>query len=180
MHWRLKHTNLLREPADALIVSANPQLNLSGGVGADLLNRYGEAVQTELHYHLKKIGRRYVEPTGVVPTFGGGVPYKVVLHAVAVDAFYETSPAWVEACFRKALELAAKYDARSVAAAALATGYGRLPLVDFAAGLRPLLRLEFPPLEQLTLCLKSRDRCDELASLLPELTMLAAEDDVLD
>ena len=85
MRWQLKHADLLHEPAEALIVSANPQLNLSGGVGAALLNRYGQDVQTELHYHLKKIGQRYVQPTEVVPTFGGGVPYKVVLHAVAKD-----------------------------------------------------------------------------------------------
>lgn len=171
MRWLLKHTSLLLEPAEALIVSANPYLNLSGGVGADLLNRYGQAVQTELHYHLKRIGKRYVQPTDVVPTFGGDTPYKVVLHAVAIDAFYDTSPDWVTACYVKALELAAKYEARTIAAAALATGYGRMPMSDFAAGLLPLLGREFPPVEQVTICLTNKAKFDELAELVPELSV---------
>jgi O-acetyl-ADP-ribose deacetylase (regulator of RNase III) len=169
MRWRLKHVDLLNEPCEALVVSGNPFLNLSGGVGADLLNRYGQAIQTELHYHLKKIGRRYVEPTDVVPTFGGDVPYKVILHAVAIDAFYETSPEWVTATFSKALALAAKYEARAVAAAALATGYGRMSLLDFAVGLKPLLARSFDPVEQVTLCVVNQSKYEELAELLPEL-----------
>lgn len=174
MRWQLKHADLLHEPAEALIVSANPQLQLSGGVGAALLNRYGQDVQTELHYHLKKIGKRYVQPTDVAPTFGGGVPYKVVVHAVAIDAFYDTSPEWVTAALDRALQLAARFEAHTVAAAALATGYGRMPMIDFAVGLKPLLRRTYAPVEQVTLCLSNREKYEELASLLPEL--LAAPD----
>ena len=33
MRWTIKHGNILNEPADVLICSANPFLNLSGGVG---------------------------------------------------------------------------------------------------------------------------------------------------
>ena len=180
MRWYLKQANLLREPADALIVSGNPYLNLSGGVGADLLNRYGQDLQTELHYHLKKIDSRYVQPTDVVPTFGGHTPYKVIFHAVAIDAFYDTSPDWITACYAKALELAAKYEVRTVAAAALATGYGRMPMIDFAVGLRPLLRREFTPLEQVTICLKNQAKCEELAALLPELQLVAPAADMVE
>ena len=180
MRWYLKHTNLLSEPADALVVSGNPYLNLSGGVGADLLNRYGQDLQTELHYHLKKIGQRYVQPTDVVPTFGGHTPYKVILHAVAIDAFYDTAPDWITACYAKALELAAKYDARTVAAAALATGYGRMPMIDFAVGLRPLFRRDFAPIAQATICLRNHAKCEELATLLPELQLVASSADVVE
>jgi O-acetyl-ADP-ribose deacetylase (regulator of RNase III) len=173
--WILKHGSALHEPADALIVSANPFLNLSGGSGGDLLNRFGQDLQTELHYHLKKIGARYVQPTDVVPTFGGNVPYKLILHAVAIDAFYDTSPDWVTACYVKALDIAAKHQVRTIAAVALATGYGRMPMIDFAVGLRPLLRRDFPPVEQVTLCLTKRDKFDELAALLPELETVAGD-----
>jgi O-acetyl-ADP-ribose deacetylase (regulator of RNase III) len=169
MRWLLKHGNLLAEPADALIVSANPFLNLSGGVGGALLNKYGQAIQTELHYHLKKIGQRYVQPMEVVPTFGGDVPHKVILHAVAIDAFYDSSPEWVTAALVKALELAAKYEARTIACAALATGYGRMPMSDFAAGLKPVMKRAFPPLEQATICISNAEKFEELAALLPEL-----------
>jgi O-acetyl-ADP-ribose deacetylase (regulator of RNase III) len=175
MRWLLKHGNLLAEPADALIVSANPFLNLSGGVGGALLNKYGQALQTELQYHLKKIGQRYVQPMAVVPTFGGDVPYRIILHAVAIDAFYDSSPDWVTAAMLKALELGAKYEARTVAAAALATGYGRLPMIDFAAGLNPLLRREFPPVEQVTICITNEDKVEELAALLPGLERVASQ-----
>jgi O-acetyl-ADP-ribose deacetylase (regulator of RNase III) len=176
----LKQANLLQEPAEALIVSGNTQLNLSGGVGAELLNKYGQALQTELHYHLKKIDRRYVEPTAVVPTFGGGVPYKVVLHAVAIDAFYDSSPDWVTTCFVKALQLASQYEARTIAAAALATGYGRMPMIDFAAGLRPVLRQSFAGVERVTLCLTNADKVEELAGYLPELQVVPAAPEVLE
>ena len=169
MRWILKHANLLHEPADALIVSGNPYLNLSGGVGADLLNRYGQGLQTELYYHLKKIGSRYVQPTDVVPTFGGDTPYKVILHAVAIDAFYDTSPDWVTSSYANALALALKYGARTVAAAALATGYGRMPMIDFAVGLKPLLKRAFGPIEHVTICMTNEDKFRELAGLLPDL-----------
>jgi O-acetyl-ADP-ribose deacetylase (regulator of RNase III) len=49
MRWTIKHGNIIDESADALICSANVMLNLSGGVGADLLGRYGLAMQKELH-----------------------------------------------------------------------------------------------------------------------------------
>ena len=175
MRWRIAHASLLSEPADAAIVSANPFLNLSGGVGGALLNKYGQAIQAELHYHLKKIGQRYVQPTDVVPTFGGDVPYKVILHAVAIDAFYDSSPEWVTASMEKALELAAKYEGRTVVAAALATGYGRMSMSDFAAGLRPLLPREFPPVEQVTICISNELKFEELVELLPELTLSKPE-----
>lgn len=170
MRWYLKHTNLLSEPADALVVSGNPHLNLSGGVGADLLNRYGQGLQTELHYHLKKIGSRYVQPTDVVPTFGGDTPYKVILHAVAIDAFYDTSPDWVTQCYLNALALADKYSARTIAAASLATGYGKMPMIDFAVGLKPLLKRTAGNVERVTICITNPAKVEELAALLPELT----------
>jgi O-acetyl-ADP-ribose deacetylase (regulator of RNase III) len=169
MQWSLQPTSLHNEPADALIVSANPFLNLSGGVGADLLNRYGQAIQDELHYYLRSRGKRHVEPCEVVPTFGGNTPYRLIVHAVAIDAFYDTEPAWVTAALNSALELIAQHDVRRVALVALATGYGHLSMRDFATGLRPLLSREYPPLADAVLCLPDAVKFDELTSMLPEL-----------
>ena len=166
MHWLFRHANLLDQPADVLICSGNPFLNLSGGVGADLLNRYGQPLQDELRSYLASRKLRYVQPCDVVPTYGGNTPYKVILHAIAIDAFYDSSPVWITATIEKALTIAAQHEARSVALAALATGYGRMSLSDFAAGLKPLLLREFPPLEEVTLCLQSRDKFDELQDAL--------------
>lgn len=169
MRWLLKHTSVLHEPADALVVSAHPRLEIEGGLTADLLNRYGQAIQTELRYHLKKIGARQMEPCDVVPTFGGDTPYKAILHAVAFDAFYDSSPDWITAALAKSLELAARYEARRVAVAAVATGYAALPLIDFAAGLRPLLRRDYPPVEEVVLCVQNGEKFEELARYVPEI-----------
>ena len=50
--WSLKHGDLLDEPADVLVCSANVFLNLSGGVGGAFLLRYGGQMQEELHRYL--------------------------------------------------------------------------------------------------------------------------------
>src|SRR5437763_11221519 len=52
MHWRIRHGDILDEPADVLICSANPFLTLSGGVGGALLLRYGPSLQSELNEYL--------------------------------------------------------------------------------------------------------------------------------
>jgi O-acetyl-ADP-ribose deacetylase (regulator of RNase III) len=177
MQWRLRRGNVWSEPADAVIVTAHPFLNLAGGAGAQLLNRQGQAIQTELHYHLQKIGARYLQPTDVAPTFGGDVPYRVVLHAVALDAFYDSSADWIAATLANALALAVRYEARTVSAVALATGYGQLPLEAFASGLRAVASRPFPPLEQFTLCVRDSDKFTALTALLPEFILLDAPAD---
>jgi O-acetyl-ADP-ribose deacetylase (regulator of RNase III) len=57
MRWTLKTGNILDEPADVLICSANPHLTLSGGVGADLLARYGGAMQDYLQQQMRSVLR---------------------------------------------------------------------------------------------------------------------------
>src|SRR4051795_407916 len=92
MRWSVKHCDILDEPADVLVCSANPWLNLSGGVGGEVLLRYGPRMQEELHRHLAGRGLRWV-PQGEVMACGPcGTPYRAVLHAVAVDCFYGSSP----------------------------------------------------------------------------------------
>lgn len=58
MRWIVKHDDILDEPADVLVCSANPWLNLSGGVGGEILLRYGPQMQEELHRLLAGRGRR--------------------------------------------------------------------------------------------------------------------------
>ena len=89
--WTASVGELLDLSADALICSANPQLNLSGGVGGEFLLRYGESKQQYLHDWLRRSGRRFAMPGTVVVAPSCGSPFCVVLHAVAIDAFYDTS-----------------------------------------------------------------------------------------
>jgi len=169
MRWQLKLTNLLDEPADVLVCSANVALNLSGGVGAELLGRYGNKMQTALHEVVNKRSPRAALRGEVFAYVGEEVPYKAILHAVAIDGWYESSPQVITEITRKALQMAAGYGARKVAFTVLATGFGHLTMADFAAGIRPVLNDQLPPVEEVVLGLLQDHQVAELARQLPEL-----------
>ena len=150
-HWRVRAGDILDEPADVLICSANPFLTLSGGVGGALLLRYGPSLQVELNEFLKRQGRRYLEPGSIVVTEAAAMPYRAVVHAVAVNAFYESSPEIVGRVLRAALVAAAERGAITVAVTALATGYGKLSIAQFASGLNSLVCETFPPIREVVI-----------------------------
>ena len=166
MRWELSHGNILEERVDVLVCSANVFLNLSGGVGGEILLRCGPTAQEELHQWLKERGRRFVQPGEVVTASPHGLPFKAILHAVAIDAFYHTTPDVLKAVVDKSIRTAASLEAGTVALTALATGFGRLSMHQFAEAVSPLLRLEYPPVAEVRICVKSRDERDELAAAL--------------
>jgi len=172
MRWILKMGNLLDEPADVLVCSANPQLALSGGVGAELLARYGRAMPTALAEIVQQRTPHYIPRGEVIPYSDASLPYRAVLHAVAIDGWYDSTPEVITQIVTAALRMAVGYDARRVALAALATGFGHLTLTEFAGGLRPLLSQEFPPIEEISLCLLEEDRLRELAEHLPKASLI--------
>ena len=148
MRLIIRAGDILDERVDALICSANPQLNMSGGVNGEVLLRGGQGVQRELHDHLARSGRRSVEPGTIVRTSPGPLPLTFILHAVAVDAMYRTSIELVERTIERALEQAAAGDAKTVALVALATGFGRMTMEDFASALgRALVHCHNLPVE---------------------------------
>jgi O-acetyl-ADP-ribose deacetylase (regulator of RNase III) len=166
--WVLKQKNILDEPADALVCSANVNLMLSGGVGADLLARYGAAMQQALEARLQTRSPHCAQRGEVISYSGPEMPYKVVLHAVAIDGWYESSPEIITEVVRRALKMAAAYEAKKVALTVLATGFGRLTLAEFAKGLRPLLGEQFITIEEVVLCLLQDFQVTELARHLPK------------
>jgi O-acetyl-ADP-ribose deacetylase (regulator of RNase III) len=172
MRWTLKIGNLVDERADVLICSANPQLALSGGVGADLLARYGPKMQAALQQEIQQRTPHYVPQGEVIPYSDPGLPYRAVLHAVAIDGWYDSSPQVITQTVATALRMAARHEARRVALAALATGFGHLSLAQFAEGIRPLSAQKFPPVEEVCICLMDEDRLRELAANLPEAEMV--------
>jgi len=153
----VKAGDLLDERVDVLISSANTQLNMSGGVNGAILHRGGKGVQAELRAHLKQLGRHWVEPGSVVLTGPGPLAVKHIVHAVAIDAFYGSSVERVRETVSRALELAAKQGAATVALPALATGYGPLSVHQFAEGLRGALAAQYPGVEELRVVLASED-----------------------
>jgi O-acetyl-ADP-ribose deacetylase (regulator of RNase III) len=164
MRWGVKQGDILAERADMLVCSANPWLNLSGGVGGEIFRRYGPRMQEELHRLLAGRGLRCVPQGEVVACEPCGSPYRAVLHAVAVDCFYGSSPEVIRALVPRALSLAASLGAAKVALVALATGYGRMPVADFARALAPVLALEFPPVAEVVVCLRDRDDAEVLSA----------------
>ncbi len=155
MLWTITHGDILDHPADVLVCSANVFLNLSGGVGGAILLRIGTAMQQELHQHLAKSQKRFVERGEIVATAPHGLQFKTVLHAVAVDGFYRTSPEVVRTVVDKCLARAAALGAKSVSLTALATGYGRLSMDGFAKAIAPLQKAEYPPLELILICVRN-------------------------
>ncbi|HEY8747997.1 MAG TPA: macro domain-containing protein [Tepidisphaeraceae bacterium] len=163
IRWTLKHGNILDEPADVLVCSANVFLNLSGGVGGELLLRCGPVAQEELHRYLSERGQRFVQQGDIVASSPHGLAFKAILHAVAVDGFYQTSPEIVRTVTEKSLRIAASLQANRVAMTALATGYGRLSMAGFAEAVHPLTRCDYPPINEIVICVRNRNDLDELA-----------------
>lgn len=150
------HGDILDIPADALICSANPFLTLSGGVGGAFLMRYGGDMQDALTRELSLRGVRHVPQGTVVPMLPFASPYRVVLHAVAVDGLYRSTPAIVTKVLAECLLVARMHKARRIAVPALATGYGRLTLEQFSQGLHALPDAAHQDLE-LLVCLRHEE-----------------------
>jgi len=164
--WSLKEGNMIDEPADVLVCSANVSLNLSGGVGSDLLGRYGTKMQNELHQILARRTPHAARQGEVFLYSGTELPYRAVLHAVAIDGWYHSTPQIVGETIEKAFRMAMSIDAKKVALTALATGFGDLTLVDFANAIRPLLDRNFDPIKEVCLCLMEDYRLTQLADAL--------------
>ena len=169
MRWQVYQGNILDVSADVLVCSANVFLALSGGVGGAFLLRYGPAMQEALQCYLNERGIRHVERGDVISLPSCGSPYRAVLHAVAVNGFYESSPTVVAEILTESLRQAAALTASTVALTAVATGYGRMSMPDFAVGLRRVVGDAFPPLERVTIGLRSSFDAEELLALMPEL-----------
>ncbi|HEY1662672.1 MAG TPA: macro domain-containing protein [Verrucomicrobiae bacterium] len=159
----MKEGNILDEPADVLVCSANTSLNLSGGVGADLLGRYGTKMQNELHRILAARTPRVAQQGEVIAYSGAELPYQAVLHAVAVDGWYHSTPEIIREIVKKSFQMAMNLNAQKVALTALATGFGDLSLIDFADAIRPLFARDFFPIKEVCICLIEDSHLNQFA-----------------
>jgi O-acetyl-ADP-ribose deacetylase (regulator of RNase III) len=127
--------DLFELSGDALICPANAQLNMSGGINGELLRRGGADIQAELRTLMASEGVRSLAPGTIVITGAGCFPFQKIVHAVAIDAFYDTTIDIVAATIIRAWNRASELGLRKVVMPMLGTGYGRLPTVDFAQSL---------------------------------------------
>lgn len=165
--WQIVCGDVLDIPADGLLRSANPQLNLSGGVGGALLLRYGPAMQEYLHEHLRDRQLKHVPPGSAVLTPGFGSPFQAIAHAVAIDAFYETNAERILQTYRQAFGALAGAGCKSVAAACLGCGYGRCPEAEFLKSIRSLIANPPANVDDITLATTNRSLTEALQSILP-------------
>ncbi|BBM84516.1 macro domain-containing protein [Candidatus Uabimicrobium amorphum] len=139
MNIIVKSGNIIDEEVDVLISTANPSLNMSGGVNGAILQRGGECVQQELRNYLKKHDRRWVKEGSIVVTGPGALKVKHILHAVAINGFYESSSQLVRDLLVNVWKKCEELHAKTVAVPALATGYGPLSTEEFAHALHDSL-----------------------------------------
>jgi len=143
--------------ADALNCPANPWLNLSGGIGGEILRRGGDSIQAELHAHLVSSCSAALPAGSVVATGPGSLPFKFIIHAVAIDPFYDSSAALVAKTLIAAFGLAVSNGATSLSVPAVATGFGHLRFEDFADAAAIVVSNEWRPLEMIQFVIKSAE-----------------------
>jgi O-acetyl-ADP-ribose deacetylase len=159
VQWEVKVADALVEAGEVLVCPANVFLNLSGGVGGEILLRHGDGMQKELHEWLARSGRKFVQRGEVVVSGGWGTGFRAVMHAVAVDGMYETSAEVVEGVVDAALRRAGEVGAKTVVLTAVGTGFGRLSMGEFARGVSGLRARAYPPVERVVVCVrKERER----------------------
>lgn len=147
--------DILDVPADVLISTANPWLQMTGGVNLKIILRpRGEFVHEELQGHLRAAGGRYVEPGTVVRTGPGSLPVRYIMHAVAIDPSYDSSVELVAGTIDRALTQARDLGARVVSIPALATGFGPLSMEGFATALSRATGRDWTPLARLKVVLR--------------------------
>ena len=91
---------------------------------------------------------------------------RAIIHAVAVNGFYETSSEVVAQVSRAALQAAADEGAHVVAMSALATGYGRLTMAQFARGVKEVMSEDIPEIREVVVVVRSADEAIDLSQAL--------------
>jgi O-acetyl-ADP-ribose deacetylase (regulator of RNase III) len=161
--------NILDVPADVLVSTANPWLQMTGGVNLGIIVRpRGEEVYEELQRHLRGSGQKMVQPGTVVCTGPGSLPVKNILHAVSIHPSYESSIGLVRDTIVRALSQARDLRARTVNLAALATGFGPLSMEDFALALQHALAQDWKPLETLRVVVKHEAEAAKIRGILQQ------------
>ena len=162
--WLVQNINILDATGDGVICSANPSLNLSGGVGGAFLLRYGNEMQERLHRHMKTLGRKFVEPGTVVVTPSCGTPFIAIAHAVAIDGFYDTTAELITRTYRTAIKILAEQKCRNLIAACLGCGYGRCSTDEFMKSILALVAEHFDLIDTVTFATTNNDLASTIAT----------------
>jgi O-acetyl-ADP-ribose deacetylase (regulator of RNase III) len=168
--WSIVVGNAAVASADLLICPANVFLTMSGGVGGEILIRFGDAMQRELQTWLTGRGLKFVQRGEITETSGCGSSFRVVLHAVAVDGLYQSSEVVVADLISRCMAQASVLGVETVVLTALATGYGRLTMREFAAAIRPFVGKEFGSVRSVSLYVRHPRDKSEIEAVVPTLS----------
>jgi len=164
MRTCVKVGDVLAEASDVLISTANPWLAMSGGVNGAIREQCPE-IQDELNTHLQRNSVKALPAASVVVTSAGTLPFQSILHAVAIDPFYDSSVELVQQTLTTAFRSAADLGARTITMPTLATGYGPMSIHDFALAFRNVVGDEFA-LDKVTIVVRSQQNADTISSVL--------------
>lgn len=162
----LKASDITEEDGDVLICSTNAFLNLSGGVGGELLIHYGVALQEALHQQLDGRRGRYASTGEVFETNLDSMPYRAVLHAIVVDPFYHVEESIVVDVLQRCLQRADDLLAERVLLSALGTGFGDLTMEGFARCFASIDTLRFSHIRSIVICTPDSSDLKELSALI--------------
>ncbi|WP_290580515.1 macro domain-containing protein [Ketobacter sp.] len=124
---------MLDQRVDALIYSTNAHLNLSGGVGKSLIERFGGKIQERLIQSARDQVIGKIEPGFVINCRTEAMPWRLLIHTVATDDMYYTDPEIVRSVLADALDICDQtYGVSVIATSALGCGYGDLTHQHFA------------------------------------------------
>ncbi|MEM9252733.1 MAG: macro domain-containing protein [Planctomycetota bacterium] len=161
----MKHGDILDEPADLLICSANGNLDLSGGVGAALRMCFGPQMQKAAHEARRaRVGSGPLPPGEFVVVDGTPSPFKHVIHLVGVTTFYDADAAVIARAIGEALAKADALGAASVALTAIATGYGPLSMAEFGEAASTCTATPYEHLAHVTVVVRHPHQAQELAA----------------
>lgn len=166
MKVKVEVGDVLESRADVLISTANPWLNMSGGVNGAIRMRCPE-IQTELREWQQANGRAAVPAGTVVPTSAGSLPFDRIVHAVAIDPFYDTSAEIVARTLTAAFDLARTLHAKTIALPTLATGYGPMTVGEFTRAMDTVNVSNFA-FESVTVVVRSMENAEIVRSILAD------------
>ena len=151
----IKNTNIVNEDADALIYSTNVMLNCSGGVGSELVQRYGNVVQEDLHRILRELEAHNVERGDIFEYVSEGMPYQLLFHTIPSNGWYETTPEIIQSILAECLHQCVNHGGiRKVLISVLATGYGDLSKEAFFSLTAPILnQQEFSNIDEIIIAI---------------------------
>jgi O-acetyl-ADP-ribose deacetylase (regulator of RNase III) len=156
--------NVIDVSADVLIATANPWLNMSGGVNGAICEREPE-IQAELRQYLCKAGVKAMPAGTVVRTSAGGLPFSSIIHAIAIDPFYDSSNDIVGKALRAAFRLAESLNANTISMPTLATGYGPLTVDAFARAFVESVFGHFT-IETVTIVVRTKEDAEEIEAVI--------------